>query len=96
MGAHVLCRWVPWGRRCISSPSLFTIASVKTEDTDMPQCCVVPAGCTCQIALRAGPLWPPPDVKHQWNLGFLHLHATPRCQVGFPIPPEGVPGHVHC
>ena len=77
-GAHVLCRWVVWGCSCVLSPSLFTIASVKMKDADMPvpQCSVVPAGCTCQIALRAGPLQPPPDMKHQLSVGFLHLHAT--------------------
>lgn len=60
------------------------------------QCCVVPAGCTCQIAPRTHPLRLPPDVKHWLSLGFLHLYATSRCQVDSPFHPEGIPSHMHC
>lgn len=72
---------VVWGCSCASSPTLFTITSVKTEDADMMvlHCCVVPVGCTCQIALRADLFQPLPGTKHQFSLGFLHIHATLRC-----------------
>lgn len=95
---HVLCRWAVWRCSCVSSLSLFTIISPKMEDADMsvPQCCVVPAGCTCQIARRAGPLWPLPGMEHQLSLGFLHLHATCKCQVDSFFHPKGIPGYVHC
>lgn len=98
VGGHVLRRRVVRGRRCICSLSLFTTASVKTEDAlvPVPRCHVVPAGCACQTAPRTGPPRPPPDAKLQLSHGFLHLHAKSRCQVDSSFHPKGCPGCVHC